>query len=166
MRWKIISFLRRNHATNLQNTIQITPGTKPKKKSKTVKKNTKNNSAPIVLRVFCAFCWIAFQPLANLGQPKFVFSQGNTSWKDGTSGKTQVGDVRHFRSPLPLATRKTRSTRQREIDRLWDLMNLRWIHTVQANSTGNSTNSNSSNQTSNSTSNSTSNGTSTRSRTE
>jgi len=82
------------------------------------KKNPKNNSAPIVLRVFCAFCWIAFQPLANLGQPKFVFSQGNTSWKDGTSGKTQVGDARHFRSPLPLATRKTRSTRQREIDGL------------------------------------------------
>jgi hypothetical protein len=46
MPWKIISFLRRNHATNLQNTVQITPGTKPKKKSKTVKKKNKNNSAP------------------------------------------------------------------------------------------------------------------------
>jgi len=41
MPWKIISFLRRNHATNLQNSIQITPGTKPKKKSKTVKKMPK-----------------------------------------------------------------------------------------------------------------------------
>ena len=38
MPWKIISFLRRNHATNLQNTIQITPGTKPPKNIQNCKK--------------------------------------------------------------------------------------------------------------------------------
>ena len=47
MPWKIISFFRRNHATNLQNTIQITPGTKTKKKSKTVKKNPKTILHPL-----------------------------------------------------------------------------------------------------------------------
>ena len=46
MRWKIISFLRRNHATNLQNTIQITPGTKPKKNPK-LKKKTKTILHPL-----------------------------------------------------------------------------------------------------------------------
>jgi hypothetical protein len=47
MPWKIKSFLRRNHATNLQNTIQTTPGTKPKNKSKTVKKNPKTILHPL-----------------------------------------------------------------------------------------------------------------------